>query len=62
MALKPEEQFAEDNHDREIQVKTFKPVPRVGSYPLHAKGGTFPYSKGHARGRDGLPRQELPQH
>lgn len=43
-------------------IKTIKPGPRVQVItPNQTKAGTFPYTKGYARDRDGLPSQKLPQ-
>lgn len=43
-------------------IKTIKPGPRVQVItPTQTKAGTFAYTKGYAKGRNGLPSQELPQ-
>jgi hypothetical protein len=63
-ALEHEEQFAEGIHNRTVQVKIIKSVPKVGNYTLPAprvRRVHFPTVKSCPIATNGLPRQECLQ-
>lgn len=54
-ALKPEQQFPENNHNRAIHMKMIKPVPRLGDYPPRLRRVHFPPGKGYSKAEVGFP-------